>query len=377
MNLLEYDQNIYKCVICMDRFTNPAIGSDGIVYCEECITEWNKKNESSPQIQTNGDVVKTKVTGPIKSSIVENMCLISNILTDLNLLKLVHNKNIVCIDLDDAIQIIDMIDLENHYRIKENREQDIILKMIFSNQTLIKNILNFIHTSDRSWKGVDGWTIPHYVIRFGECELIEFMINSFNFNLEIPNEEKNYPVHFAFGQGNFLSSTHQLKIIDLFLKQNIDLDVLDEDGWPPLHFICSSINYLDSHDQLEALRIIINKNVKLETPIDEGFYPIHQICSGHNYLESDDKVKAIKMMIDKNINLEICTGEDSCYPIHYISSDDRLKFEDKEEIFKIMIEKKVNFKVKTKDEKYPVDMIIESNLTADEKSKLIKMFWLS
>lgn len=48
MNLLEYDQHIYQCIICMDRFTDPVIGSDGMVYCESCIIEWNKKNESSP-----------------------------------------------------------------------------------------------------------------------------------------------------------------------------------------------------------------------------------------------------------------------------------------------------------------------------------------
>lgn len=40
---LEYDQHIYQCIICMDRFTDPVIGSDGMVYCESCIIEWNKK----------------------------------------------------------------------------------------------------------------------------------------------------------------------------------------------------------------------------------------------------------------------------------------------------------------------------------------------
>lgn len=304
------------------------------------------------------------------------MCLISEIFTDLNLLKLIHNKNIVCLDLDDANEIINMIDVENHYRIhSENRQRDSILIKIFSNQPLIKNIMKFIHASNRSWKGIDGWSIPHYIIRFGECELIEFMLNSFNFDLNIPNDEKYCPVHFAVGAANRLTSTNQLKIINLLFEQNIDLEVLDIDDWSPLYYLCSDMNNLDSQDQLEALRIIINKNVNLETPSSDLWYPIHRLSSDENHLENSDKMEAIKLLINKNVNLEI-PNIDGWYPIHHISSDDCLKFENKEELFKIMMEKKVNFKVKTKDGDDLIDLIIDSNLSSKEKSMLIKMLWL-
>jgi ankyrin repeat protein len=376
MNLLEYDRHIYQCVICMDQFENPVIGSDGMVYCDTCIIEWNKKNNFSPQIQANGDAVETKVTNPIKSTTVDEMCLITKIFSDLNLLKLIHNKNIVCDDIDDAIEIINMIDLENHCRINSsNKDQNIILSKIFSNQPLIKNVLHFINANNKSWKGIDGWTIPHYVIRYGECELIEFMLNSFNFDLNISNEKKFYPVHLAFGSSNSLYSHDQFKIIILMLKQNIDLEVLDCDGWAPLHYLCSNQHELNSQEQLEALRIIVSKNVNLEIPTPGQYYPIHQLCSDDNNLKYNDKVEAIKLLLDKNVNLEVRTDEDEWCPIHFISWSNVLNFENKEELFKIMVEKKVNFKVKTKEGVDTMDIIIESDLPPKEKSKLIKTFW--
>ena len=56
-----------------------------------------------------------------------------------------------------AKEILDAIDLENNHRLSEETTRIIILKKIFMNHGLIKQLLQMLGQNINTWRGVDGW----------------------------------------------------------------------------------------------------------------------------------------------------------------------------------------------------------------------------
>lgn len=368
--LKEHRFNI-SCIICMGDFIDPVLGSDGVIYCENCIKEWNAKHEVNPK--DNG----SRVTYWIKSPMLDRALLGSQVFTDLNLLKLIGN-DIELDGEDDALKIMDMIDLENHHRIKEDRDRVIVLKNIFSNYKLIQQIMNLLYPS---WEGVDGWNIAHYVVRFGTIELIVLMINNYDFDLNRPNNEKWYVVHFICSNSICLSSENQLKLIKLLFDPkkdiNIDLNLQRDDDWHPIQSIVGNTN-MTSSDCVQAIECLIKNNVNVEVIDSDGWNLLHLICSDSTPLDMKDRIKAINLVTkDKKININ--GMNDSKYtPLHFVCIERNadVNSDDYFNLIKILVDNGADVNICNDTMKSPLHLICSTvcNIDISCRLKIIELF---
>ena len=360
------NQDKFKCIICMNFFTKPVIASDGKVYCEECIIQWTSNNSFSP---FNGQ----KVTNWIECSLFNDLYLVSCIYSDLNLVKLVDNHTFHCYNTNDAYKILKMIDAENIRRLNEDDKNIIVMKNVFSNNRLIKQILSFINDA---WSGNTGWTIVHYICRFGDIELIRHMLTHYNINLNIKTSHYRwYPIQFICGDGNTLYSTDQLNAIELLIDHKADLNINAQDTPIPIHLVCSDENNLNSHDQVSAIKLLIEHKVDLEVSEFEKWRPIHFVCSDSNNLESQDQLAAIKLLIEHKVDLEVSESE-NWRPMHFVCSDsNKLKSYDQLFAIKLLIDNKVDLEVSEIESWRPIHFICSdsNNLESHDQLAAIKL----
>jgi hypothetical protein len=339
----------FKCGICMGHFKNPVITQCGKIYCENCIKEWNAKNNKSP---TDGPLI----TNWIRSPMVESLCLFPRVYTDHKLVYISEDLGFVCSNKEECEQILTMIDEENHDRLNQDFENTVIMIKLFSNGSLVKQILNNI--SD-SWQGVDGWSIEHYIARFGNVDMIENMITNKSNLYKLAHRNNRTPLDFILSKHAQMSSADQLKIIELLLKSGIDFNgstalilrifsndnnlnssdqlkafnillpslndincvIHDSAGWRMIHFICSQTNNLESNDQLKAIELYLScQGIDLNARIHNGWSPIHFLTGGCNKLNQSDQISAIRLLLNHDIDLENKIDRLLWQPIHFLCS---------------------------------------------------------
>jgi hypothetical protein len=376
INCLEEHRFNITCIICMGNFVDPVLGSDGVVYCEICIKMWNEKHEVNPR--DNGP----KVTNWIKSSMLDHMLLGSQVFTDLNLLKLIEN-DIKLDGEDDALKILTMIDLENNQRLKEDRSINSVLKKIFSNYKLIQQIMDLISTDiwkSNPWAGIDEWNIAHYVARFGTIELIELMINNYDFDLNKPTNEKWLVVDFVCCSSTCLSSKDQLKLIKLVLNlknNNIDFNAKNQNYWYPIQTIICNTN-MTSSDCIRAIEFLINNNVNEGVVDDNGWNLLHYVFCDSSVIEMKDCIKIVNLAIkNKNININHMNKSKNT-PLHFlcIQYDTNVNTDNFFDLIKVFIDNGVDVNMRNNTGSSPLHLICKPKCNIDMtcRLKIIKLF---
>ncbi len=314
-NTYTTDSMTEKCLICMQLFMNPVISSDGNVYCETCIIEWNKKNDKSPL----GTLKNTKW---IKCPLLNRLYMSMQIIGDLNLLKLIGTPEFECEDKEDATIIMNMIDSEYYEQKSKNNNNININNLfinVFANSALINSIIDFLADT---WIGRNGIDVPCYVLKYGSMKSIHFMMNKnikfiddslkkmncVNLLNEIVNlneksrfncfdsygmiklidfilnfvdlENEKGIIRNIFSKNNCFVSNDQLKIIELITKKLSKevLEITDEKKMAPIHYLCSNSHNMFSQDQANAVRNLIECKVDLNQVDSEGKKPINYVC---------------------------------------------------------------------------------------------------
>lgn len=322
-----------KCIICMDHFKKPVIASDGNVYCENCISTWNDKNRTGP---SSGK----KVTHWTECQLFNKFYWCGLIRTDMNLFRLV-DKSISeiseCDNPDDALRIIEMIDTENSYILKEDINNTNLITQIFSNHDMIKKLIKHL---DKKWSGADGWNISHYIFRFGSAEMIRFILDQEGYNLNAKTNDGWQLIHFILSDKNILESKNNLIIFKYLVNCGVDLEnpVNDEQSLP-IHFVSSKMNRFTSKDQLSVMKILLDRGVDADMADNKGWRPLHYICSGHNNFNSSDQLEAIEMMAKLPIEIDPL-NHSMITPVNYLMCEkNRMSTCDKIAAFTILMSK--------------------------------------
>lgn len=295
-----------NCLICKKSFTNPVIAMNGNVYCRRCITMWNSKNDKDP-------VGIQKDTKWITCPLFDRLYVSLQVITDLNLLKLIDIPEFECESKEDARVIMDMIDNEYHEqekRIDKNEVfKKIILTKIFVNSMLINSIINFLADT---WIGKNKMNVQYYVFKYGTVESIQHMIKMKNINFFGEKIKELLPLHEIVGKSRFdQHNSHKIiKLLDS-LSDYINLG-------NNIHCVFNNQNCFTSSDQLKAIELIISKNTKetLEIVDEKIMAPIHYLCSNMHNMSSSDQVNAINMLIKCNVSLNQADIEGK-KPINY------------------------------------------------------------
>jgi ankyrin repeat protein len=345
-----------KCKICMDHFNDPVINPDSPneIYCEKCLILWNGSNTKSP---TNGPMI----TNWIKVPYFTKLCLITRIRTNLNLIKLIDfdskTFDFHSMGLNDATHILDVIDIENFQRIESKDFKNVIVfKEIFKHTRLIQKIVELLIEFEIEWRGTDGWAISHYISRFGNIDLIQWMIehnkNNEKFvHMDAINDKGYSVIGNIFGVNNVLDSMDQLLAMELIINHCvnsaelplININATEVDGWSPILLVSSYNNHLNSSDQLKALKKLIQHNVNLDVMSKKGWTPLNFVCSDMNNFNSSDQCEAIKFIISTNPTVDLCvkSSDRQWSPFILVSSTvNHLDSKDQLEIIKIFIDNK-------------------------------------
>jgi hypothetical protein len=308
----------FRCEVCSKILSDPLIGTQGIVCCRKCTKEATKRFQ----------LTVTQSMQWYKCQLLDDLLMLSHIRIDMNLFRIVEDNQFTCIDDDEAMQVLEMIDTENTNRIRtiaiktknnppnynpmitENESMnDIeIFVKIFSNSTLIRQIarvLSDMYTKTKKmWRGIDGWNLIHYVCRFGNLGLIRGIINEFKFDLNDHCDQiKLYPMHIISSKSNVLkSSKEQFDAVQFFMEMNVDMNVQNNDGLSPVHLLSSLENNLDPLDQCEAINTMIRYKVDFNMQNKNGSTPLHHFFNGRTKISAQQRLEIVLKIIGYNIS---------------------------------------------------------------------------
>lgn len=395
-----------KCPICMQLFVNPVIGMDGNVYCENCIIEWNKKNNHSP---SGGDRITKWITCPLFNRLYLSL----HIVSDLNILKLIDVSEFECENKEEALQIINMIDNEHFQQQAKIDHDDNVRKIftkIFINSMLINSIIGYL--SD-TWISRNGYNISYYVLKYGSFKSVQFMVNK-NMNLilesfKIMNDIKPFSqlnrfnssevvkfieliikfidpehtfgktfIHCLFNKENNLTSSDQLKVIELITKRvsKKTLDLADEKQMSPIHYVCGSANNMISTDRMRAIKLLIECKVDLNQADSKGFRPINYICDNNvNYYPGCDCESMIKFLINQE-NIELFhRDKDNKNLLHHIVCNKNIASAAKYELIKLLIDRGIEINANDCMNKMPIHYLLsrESEFLSSDRLAIVKL----
>lgn len=369
MDLIEINKEDFLCPVCMSIFTLPVITSQGEVYCESCITEWYKNinNTKSPM----GTV---KTISWTRCPLFDKLHMINQIKTDLNLLKVCNDPLIDGkITSEDCEQILVMLDEENCARRQGDRSKIDIFKKIFSLTRLIKRIIDIVSASATNtsnyWTGVEGWTIMHYVCKFGSMELIEYCIkkSTINYMESADNATKITPMHLVLYEKN-LQSSDQFKIVEMAIAQKVKLSICDEWQHTPIEMICSKSNNFNSEDQLKAVKLLVEHNYLIENQ------QIIYTCSLNNNYDSKDQYRAIEFLMNNGYDFN--TSYKNVFPIQCVTgAANKLNSEDQMNIVKLFINSHVDLNVDDEKMQRPIHFLLSkcNHLCSGDQLKVLEM----
>jgi hypothetical protein len=371
----------------MDYFVNPVITLCGHIYCENCIKQWNEKNVNSP---TGYPPIKQWIKCPL----VDSLCLFPRVYTDHQLVYISQDPSFVCSNEKEYEELLAMIDQENNNRLDNDFKNTAILIKIFSNTNLVKQMLKYI---PESWQGIDGWSIEHYIARFGNVAMIENIIVNKHKLDKISHRNQWTPLDFMLSGSTQLHSKDQLRIIELLLKHDIDFYVMNLKS---IHNVCSKDNKFESEDQLEAIKLLLKHEIDFyRSTINTKMPPLFgYVISNNNKLNSSDQLKAIQSVFQSqppiNINMENLSA--SWKPIHYIcSKDNNFESMDQLEAIKLLLSYPgIDLNAKTqgswtplhflvsgcnklnqKDRFVAINLLLDRETDLDFRSKIEKILW--
>jgi ankyrin repeat protein len=167
-----------------------------------------------------------------------------------------------------------------------------------------KDNLN-LNTIDKNGDG-----IAHFICGYGKnnvsqnlAKYIEYLINH-NVNFNTVNANGHRPIDILLSkERDVINSQQMLKIIKLFLKNQIDMSSQSVNGNSPAHKLFSSKSCLCSADQLEVIELFIKNQIDITQMSSEGTLAVNLICGADNNLTSDHQLRAIEILMDNDISM--------------------------------------------------------------------------
>ncbi len=356
-----FNNSKFKCVVCLNPFVDPMIGSNGMVCCRKCIDHANKK------------YIYTKW---YKCQLFDDLCLLSHIRVDINLYRIIEDPMFMCTDDEEAMQILDMIDTENYNRIKETSIVDNILVKVFANHGLVKHIAQILSDTyketKKMWQGSDNWNFIHYICRFGTFDLIQSIIDNFEFDLNVCNNGGIYPIHIVSCKSNLLKSLDQVAAIRLFVAKKINLNVSNNEGLRPIHLLLGLENNFEAHDQYVVAKMMTEQKVEMNVQNKDCHGPLHYLINNQVKMIKQHRFEIIAKIVGE-CDLDMNENESI---IHLVCScNNNFSSHDQYKLMSIIIENKISMYVKNKNGQCPVHHFTNntSNLTSSAQLNLIEL----
>lgn len=229
------------CMITNQYFYDPVTISDGNVYEKDAITEWLKKNNTSPKTR---ELIEDTTMFP--SNIVANI--VKQFMEE-------HPEKKI-----------------DQYSPSFNHEDNVI-----KINKLLKKI----------YENLDYYNNPTQTAREYMAQLLKY--NNFK---TILFHKKMYEIKYMnYNQLALIVSKCYFQVAKHIIDNIVDFDYRDKYNWTAIHYICK-------YGEPEIIEYTINKKgIDLESKSKSGYQPIHLICAHQNY---DTIVKILEKDIDKS-----------------------------------------------------------------------------
>ena len=172
-----------------------------------------------------------------------------------------------------------------------------------------KRVIELI-TSDECFRvntqDIDGNTPLHIACQVGDSSTVLYLVSNFKCDLNITNNEKCLPLHYA------LSSKLSLDAVKVVINGFILKYIQNNDGMTPLHIACENMQYLKNDEKMVLLDLISDK-VNINVQDVKGNTPLH-IASEQYDLET-----ALYLTSHFRCDLDLL-NYDHCLPLHYAVS---------------------------------------------------------
>lgn len=337
-NYINFKESL-MCSISHQIFLDPVIAEDGQTYERTCIEKWFETSNKSPI--TNKSINKKLITNYFVKQLVQHFLDNNYIKKEeifiephikFDFVKFMNNPN----DVKQIKKLLDHSDLNITDEEGRNPFHYIFFKT--KNEEILKYAID--KCTDMDSRMIDGSTCTHILFEFCNANIIKYALNK-NINVNLQNNEGNYPVHLA-------SKTNCEEKIK-FIIDNLDMNVKNNKGSYPIHFICNRKNN-------NVIKYAIEKGINMNVHSNTHVYPIHIISSKCDF-------DIILFAIKNNINMNV-RADNNKYPIHYILSNLEINHEINLENFfqkfpsllselnKIL--EKIDFNVQDDDGLYPI-----------------------
>ncbi|WP_264682379.1 MULTISPECIES: ankyrin repeat domain-containing protein [unclassified Wolbachia] len=162
----------------------------------------------------------------------------------------------------------------------------------------IQAVKNFIEQGGNiEAKDNDGWTLLHYAAWKGRKEIVEFLVDEEEANINAKaNGDSKKPIHAAAKAGH-------KEIVEFFLSKGIGVDDADNDKWTPLH-------YAAGRDHIMVVKFLADQGANIEAKDEKGRTPLyHAAWGGHKEI--------VEFLVnEKKANINAKDNCNSKKPIH-------------------------------------------------------------
>jgi ankyrin repeat protein len=341
---------------------DPVVASDGFIYERSCIQEWLETNDNSPitkELMTSKVLHSVHIFNKLlnehrKTLSLDDYELTYHDLIDAKQMNYVKHKSV-----DDVYKIIYYLNKKRLYVNNGNIQMNILCR-IFQNVQLIDHLIDNKNPNSVNDKDDNGWTLLHYLCRFGDLSQIKKLLNVKNVDVEASTNKKYRPIHLLSSESTNLKNEQQYEAIELFVNIGVDLEASQSNDWRPIHFVCSSHNNMNDEYQLKAIKLLIMKDVNINVKNDNKWTPMHYVCSDLTNLHDTYQFDAIEFLISNDVDLE-AENDELWRPIHFICSlSTNLKNIHIVKAIKLLIDKNVDLNAQNKDGFAPIHIVVSS-----------------
>ena len=149
--------------------------------------------------------------------------------------------------------------------------------------------------TDTNLKGTDGKNCLHIAARYGHLNLCKTLINKYNVDVQLPDNDGWTALHFSAGSGSY-------EIVKYFTNMGIKINLKTKDGMNCLHIAAR-------YGHLNLCKTLINKyNFDVELPDNNGWTALHFSARNGSY-------EIVKYFINMGIKINLTANGDSCLHI--------------------------------------------------------------
>lgn len=345
------------CPISMDFMEDPVMAEDGHFYDRKSITDWMKKNNTSPI--TKQELTGVLIKSPVFDFLMKEFYKVNKCLRPINENTLLDDD----FDFYEEKEILTYLDIIEKMHYSTNK-----LTKLFKNTSFIDFLID---NHPLNYKNDDNWQFIHYVFHMGTFNMIKRIISRNGINLQAAKNNKEQPIHILCHTPK-LTEKEQLDALRFLIELGVNLNVSDGNGYYPIHLICSNLTNLKGQNQIEAIQLFLNNCVDADIATNGNWRPIHFLCSNkNNFTDSYQQFYAILLLLEHDINLNVPINEDNMYPIHFLCSQlTKLRDECLCEMINIFISRKVNLEVANSKGMRPIHYICSKNTHFKEKAQL-------